>query len=90
MAARLRSAESPISRLSAREREVLALIASGASNTAIADTLCVTGRAVEKHINSIFAKLDLTSADGTDRRVAAVLMYLADGGADTLGSPASG
>lgn len=87
MAARLRSAQSPISRLTAREREVLALIASGASNSSIADRLHVTGRAVEKHINSIFAKLGLTSADGTDRRVAAVLLYLADSGARTVGSP---
>ncbi len=86
MAARLRSDSTPLSRLTSREREVLAAIASGASNRAIAQALHVTARAVEKHINSIFAKLDLTSADGTDRRVAAVLMYLQDSGAHTIGS----
>jgi len=87
MSARLRSVDSPVSRLTAREREVLGHIAAGASNPAIASALSVTSRAVEKHINSIFAKLDLTAADHTDRRVAAVLMFLADSGVRTMGAP---
>lgn len=63
---------------------MLALIATGASNSAIAKKLVVTPRAVEKHINSIFAKLDLPVADDTHRRVAAVLMHLSGGGAGTI------
>ena len=65
-------------RLSPREREVLALMAEGLANTAIAEKLFVTEGAVHKHIRSIFAKLDLTPTDRTDRRVAAVLHYLED------------
>ncbi len=79
---RLRFEASPVARLTAREREVLGLIATGASNTAIAAALHVTSRAVEKHINSIFTKLDLPVGDRTHRRVAAVLLYLGDSGAD--------
>lgn len=82
-----RSTASPVARLTAREREVLALIASGASNTAVAQRLVVTQRAVEKHINAIFAKLDLPVGESRDRRVAAVLLYLADSGARTLAEP---
>lgn len=63
-------------RLSAREREVLALMAEGLGNGAIARRLVVTDGAVHKHIRSIFAKLDLAPADPVDRRVAAVLAYL--------------
>lgn len=70
---------SPLGRLTTREREVLALIATGASNAAIAKTLVVTSRAVEKHINSIFAKLDLPVGEDTHRRVAAVLLHLSQG-----------
>lgn len=73
-------ARSPLERLTARETEVLALIATGASNAAIAKELVVTARAVEKHINSIFAKLDLPVGEDTHRRVAAVLILLSDGG----------
>ena len=65
-----------LERLSPREREVLALMAEGLGNSAIAERLFVTEGAVHKHIRSIFAKLDLAPADGTDRRVAAVLHYL--------------
>ena len=65
-----------VSRLTRREREVLAELATGGSNCTVAQRLVLSQRAVEKHINSIFAKLGLT-ADGTvDRRVKAVLMYL--------------
>ncbi|GLY31918.1 response regulator transcription factor [Kineosporia sp. NBRC 101731] len=63
-------------RLSPRERDVLALMAEGLGNTAIAEKLVVTEGAVHKHIRSIFAKLDLAPADHTDRRVVAVLKYL--------------
>ncbi|MEV4548309.1 response regulator transcription factor [Nonomuraea wenchangensis] len=66
----------PLDRLSPRERDVLALMAEGLGNSAIAERLVVSGGAVHKHIRSIFAKLDLQPADGTDRRVAAVLRYL--------------
>ncbi len=75
---RLRFATGPVARLTAREREVLGLIATGAANPAIAERLHVTSRAVEKHINSIFTKLDLPAGDRTHRRVAAVLLYLGD------------
>lgn len=74
--ARSRQAD-PLSRLTAREREVLALMAEGKSNTAIATKLVVTTKAVEGHINSIFAKLDLPADDGQhSRRVLAVVGYL--------------
>ena len=63
-------------RLSARERDVLALMAEGLGNGAVAERLVVTEGAVHKHIRSIFAKLDLAPADPVDRRVAAVLHYL--------------
>ncbi len=65
-----------LQRLSAREREVLALMAEGLGNSAIAARLVVTDGAVHKHIRSIFAKLDLPPTDATDRRVSAVLRYL--------------
>ncbi|MGZ0199543.1 response regulator [Streptomyces sp. RM1] len=65
-------------RLSPRERDVLALMAEGLGNSAIAERLVVTDGAVHKHIRSIFAKLDLSPADQVDRRVAAVLQYLED------------
>jgi len=69
-----------ISRLSPREREVLAELATGFSNRTVAQRLVLSQRAVEKHINSIFAKLGLTVDDSVDRRVKAVLMFLNDGG----------
>jgi DNA-binding NarL/FixJ family response regulator len=65
-------------RLSPRERDVLALMAEGLGNTAIAERLVVTDGAVHKHIRNIFAKLDLAPTDRADRRVAAVLHYLED------------
>ena len=67
-----------LERLSARELEVLALMAEGLGNTAIAQRLFVTDGAVHKHIRSIFTKLDLPPSDHTDRRVAAVLHHLED------------
>ncbi|KIF71967.1 LuxR family transcriptional regulator [Streptomyces sp. AcH 505] len=65
-----------LERLSPRERDVLALMAEGLGNGAIAGRLVVTEGAVHKHIRSIFAKLDLSPADEVDRRVAAVLRFL--------------
>jgi DNA-binding NarL/FixJ family response regulator len=62
--------------LTGREREVLALIAEGRSNTAIAETLVITGGVVEKHIASIFAKLGLPPSDSDNRRVIAAIRYL--------------
>lgn len=68
--------DSKLERLSPRERDVLALMAEGLGNTAIAERLFVTEGAVHKHIRSIFAKLDLSPDDAADRRVTAVLRYL--------------
>jgi DNA-binding NarL/FixJ family response regulator len=78
VAARSRNAQSPLARLTPREREVLALLAEGRSNAAVADGLVLSERAVEKHINSIFAKLGLPEARDAHRRVKAVLLFLAD------------
>jgi DNA-binding NarL/FixJ family response regulator len=64
--------------LTPREREILAHMAQGKSNQAIADTLFLTKRAVEKHINTIFMKLGLTNAEEVSRRVKAALIYLAE------------
>src|SRR5215475_6713685 len=65
-----------LSRLTPREREVLSELATGFSNRTVAQRLVLSQRAVEKHINSIFAKLELTVDDSVDRRVKAVLMFL--------------
>ncbi|MEU9829313.1 response regulator transcription factor [Micromonospora chersina] len=70
--------DSTLSRLSGRERDVLALMAEGLGNGAIAQRLFVTDGAVHKHIRSIFAKLGLAPDDRADRRVTAVLRYLED------------
>jgi DNA-binding NarL/FixJ family response regulator len=71
-----RARDDPVTRLSPREREVLALMAEGRSNSAIAQRLFVTEKAVSKHSTSIFAKLDLVPSDDDNRRVLAVLAYL--------------
>ncbi len=71
-----RRAAEPVDRLTPREREVLALMAEGRSNTAIAHDLFVTEKAVAKHTNNIFAKLDLPVAPDDNRRVLAVLAWL--------------
>jgi DNA-binding NarL/FixJ family response regulator len=65
-----------ISLLTTREREVLSLMAEGRTNTAIADALCVSEGAVEKHVTNIFSKFDLTVSQSDHRRVLAVLRYL--------------
>jgi DNA-binding NarL/FixJ family response regulator len=68
--------EDPLQVLSPREHEVLGLMAEGRSNAAIAQAIFVTERAVEKHVTSIFSKLDLTPTAEDHRRVLAVLAYL--------------
>jgi DNA-binding NarL/FixJ family response regulator len=68
--------DDPVAKLTPREREVLELMASGDSNQRIADKLCVTLRAVEKHVSSVFGKLGLPSTGSQSRRVLAVLMFL--------------
>jgi DNA-binding NarL/FixJ family response regulator len=69
---------SPLRDLTAREREVLAEIAEGKNNAAIAQSLVLTKRAVEKHINSIFTKLGLADAQDVSKRVKAALLFLSD------------
>jgi DNA-binding NarL/FixJ family response regulator len=69
-------AESPMDQLTQREREILSAIATGRSNQAIGEELFVSHRAVEKHINSIFAKLGLFDDPVINRRVQAVLLFL--------------
>ena len=76
--ARKRAERSPLADLTRRELEILAFVARGYSNQAIADELVLTKRAVEKHINAIFLKLDLTEAQDVSRRVKAALIYLAE------------
>jgi DNA-binding NarL/FixJ family response regulator len=71
-----RRGDDPVAQLTAREREVLELIAEGRSNQGIAERLVVTERAVEKHVTSIFSKLRLPAAAEDHRRVLAVLAYL--------------
>ncbi|MGA9100473.1 response regulator [Aeromicrobium sp.] len=71
-----RQADTPLQRLTEREREVLALMAEGRSNTAIASSLFVTDKAIGKHTSNIFAKLDLPPHDDDNRRVLAVVAYL--------------
>jgi DNA-binding NarL/FixJ family response regulator len=85
--AQAQQARSPLADLTPRERELLAQIAQGKSNAAIAESLVITKRAVEKHVNSIFLKLGLSQAQGiSSRRVKAALMFLADEPADDLAS----
>ena len=68
--------DDPLDQLTPREREVLELMAEGRSNQAVADRLYVTLRAVEKHVTSIFSKLDLPASTDDHRRVLAVLLFL--------------
>jgi DNA-binding NarL/FixJ family response regulator len=73
-----RAERSPLTELTPRERDVLAEMAAGKSNKAIADALVLTKRAVEKHVNSIFTKLGLAESKDVSKRVKATLMFLAD------------
>ncbi len=78
VAGRSRSSASPLRDLTPREGEVLAEIAQGKNNAAVAESLVLSERAVEKHINSLFAKLGLGAEPDVHRRVKAVLLYLAE------------
>jgi DNA-binding NarL/FixJ family response regulator len=78
VSARSRPKESPLRFLTPRESEVLAEIARGKNNAAVAASLGLSERAVEKHINSLFAKLHLTEEPDVHRRVKAVLLYLSE------------
>jgi len=80
IAARARAADSKVARLTTREQELLAEIAAGKSNGAIAESLVLTKRAVEKHVNAIFSKLDLPESPDVSRRVRAALIFLAEEG----------
>jgi DNA-binding NarL/FixJ family response regulator len=87
--AKARSERSPLTELTPRELEVLAAIAEGKSNSAISDALVLTKRAVEKHINSIFLKLNLShspAAEDVSPRVKAALLFLAE--SDYIGGSA--
>src|SRR5436305_231825 len=78
LASRTSGERSALADLTHREREVLAQIAQGKSNAAIAESLVLTKRAVEKHINAIFMKLGLAEAEDVSKRVKATLVYLAE------------
>ena len=81
VAARVQAKRSPLAELTPRELEVVGLVAQGKSNAVIADALFLTKRAVEKHINAIFSKLNLPDDSVQSRRVSVALLYLADGAA---------
>ena len=85
VAARSWEASSPLTELTPRELEVLAEIAQGKSNHAVGESLVLTTRAVEKHINSIFLKLGLTDAEDVSKRVKASLLFLSDEGDQSTG-----
>jgi DNA-binding NarL/FixJ family response regulator len=76
ISAQVRAQDSPLSELTPRELEILSEIAQGKSNRAIADQLVLSKRAVEKHINAIFLKLNLSHDEDISRRVKAALIYL--------------
>jgi DNA-binding NarL/FixJ family response regulator len=76
VAARSKAAESPLRQLTPRETEILGVMAQGKNNAGIAESLVLSERAVEKHINSIFSKLGLSEERDTHRRVKAVLLFL--------------
>ena len=80
VARKQRLAHSPLAQLTEREREVLEQMAQGKNNAAIAQSLFLTERAVEKHINSLFHKLGLTEETDVHRRVMAVLAFLQEAG----------
>ena len=82
-----RRPKSPLAELTPRELEVLDQVAQGKSNAAVAASLFLTERAVEKHINTLFAKLGLAVTPDVNRRVVAVLMHLSDKNTGTGDSP---
>jgi DNA-binding NarL/FixJ family response regulator len=81
----LASARAPLASLSAREREVLALVAEGRSNKAIGERLEITQRGVQKHVTSVFAKLGLPADEDDNRRILAVLAFLKPGSPQAAG-----
>lgn len=81
--ARSRASHARLTPLTPREHEVLGQIAAGKSNAAIAESLVLTKRAVEKHVNAIFSKLDLTDTGDVSRRVKAALIFLDERDGDT-------
>ena len=85
LSAQGRRHDSPLNDLTPRERDVLSGMAQGKSNAAIAQSLVVTTRAVEKHVGSIFLKLGLPDESVVSRRVSAVLLYLAEAPSDSVG-----
>jgi len=85
-----RARDTRMERLTDRERTVLALIAEGKSNQAIAQALFVTEASVEKHITSLFQKLDLEQDESGNRRVLAVLVHLEHGQNPADGAPQNG
>jgi DNA-binding NarL/FixJ family response regulator len=80
-----RLAQSPLTQLTERERQVLGEMAQGKNNASIAKSLFLTERAVEKHINSLFHKLGLSEEQDIHRRVMAVLTFLREAGAPAPG-----
>jgi DNA-binding NarL/FixJ family response regulator len=76
LTAQRRRENSRFDTLTPREQEILALVAEGWSNAAIAERIVITKRAVERHINSIFSKLNLGDSENISRRVKAALLYL--------------
>jgi DNA-binding NarL/FixJ family response regulator len=84
---RIEMRRSPLEQLTPRELETLALVAEGRSNADIADALVLTKRAVEKHVNAIFAKLELGDPGHVSPRVKAALVYLADRGVQRTPAP---
>jgi len=78
MGSNTRAERSLLAELTTRERDVLTQVAQGKSNGAIADSLAITKRAVERHINAIFSKLGLAAADDASKRVKATLAFLAE------------
>ena len=79
VARRARRRQSPVQRLTPRDLDVLSQMAQGQSNSAIAEALCLSVGAVEKHVNAIFTEFGLGRETSVNRRVAAVLTYLRDG-----------
>src|SRR5262249_22264690 len=80
-----RSARSPLTALTRRELQVLDLVAQGKSNAGVAAALTLTERAVEKHINALFAKLGVAATPDDNHRLAVVLVHFSERGNETLG-----